>query len=70
MAEAYADAIQTAIDAYEQTKNEAYLSDAFIMSETNKASILELNRQQLQIEQFPEIPLQTAALFFMPHIGC
>lgn len=56
VAEAYADAIQTAVEVYEQTKNEAYLSDAFIMSETNKASILELNRQQLQIEQFPEIP--------------
>lgn len=54
--EAYAAAIQTAIDLYELTKNEDYLKDAFTLSETNKASILELNRQQLQIEQIPQIP--------------
>lgn len=54
--DAYAAAIQTAIDVYELTKNSAYLEDAFILSETNKASILELNRRQLQIEQIPEIP--------------
>jgi CHAT domain-containing protein len=54
--DAYAAAIQTAIDVYELTKNEEYLTDAFTFSETNKASILELNRQQLQIEQIPEIP--------------
>jgi len=54
--DAYATAIQTAIDVYELTKNEDYLRDAFTLSETNKASILELNRQQLQIEQIPEIP--------------
>lgn len=54
--DAYAAAIETAIQLYELTKNEAYLSDAFTLSETNKASVLELNRQQLQIEQIPEIP--------------
>ncbi|MEI7736712.1 MAG: CHAT domain-containing protein, partial [Ferruginibacter sp.] len=56
--EAYGDAIQTAIDLYELTKKNEYLTDAFILSETNKASILELNRQQLQIEQIPEIPVE------------
>ncbi len=54
--EDYAAAIQTAIDIYELTKDEQYLTDAFTLSETNKASILELNRQQLQIEEIPEIP--------------
>ena len=54
--ETYAAAIQTAIDVYEITRNSEYLTDAFTLSETNKASILELNRQQLQIEQIPEIP--------------
>lgn len=54
--DAYATAIQTAIDVYEFTKNEDYLRDAFTLSENNKASILVLNRQQLQIEQIPQIP--------------
>jgi len=54
--DAYAAAIETAIELYELTKKEAYLSDAFTLSETNKASVLELNRQQLQIEQLPGIP--------------
>ena len=52
----YAIAIQTAIDVYEITKNSDYLTDAFTLSETNKGSILELNRQQLQIEQIAGIP--------------
>lgn len=52
----YADAIQTAVDVYELTKNSDYLTDAFTLSETNKASVLELNRQQLQIEQIAGIP--------------
>lgn len=54
--DAYAAAIQTAIDAYELTKDETYLQDAFSLCETNKASILELNRQQIQIEEVPGIP--------------
>lgn len=54
--EAYAAAIETAVDVYELTKKEEYLTDAFILSETNKASILELNRQQPEIEQISEIP--------------
>lgn len=56
VADAYADAIQMALEIYETTKNEIYLADAFSLSETNKASILDLNRKQLQIEQIPEIP--------------
>ena len=56
VADAYADAIQIALEIYESTKDEAYLTVAFSLSETNKASILQLNRQQLLIEQIPEIP--------------
>lgn len=53
---AYAAAIQCAIDAYELTKKEEFLADAFTLSETNKASILELNRQQLKIEEIAGVP--------------
>ena len=56
VADAYSEAIQTAIDVYELTKNEDFLKDAFLLSEANKASILELNRQELQIEQIADIP--------------
>ena len=53
---AYAAAIQTAVDTYEVTKNDEYLTDAFTLSETSKASVLSLNRQQMQIEQIARIP--------------
>lgn len=56
VAEAYSEAIQTALEIFELTKNKDFLKEAFLLSETNKASILQLNRQQLQIEQISEIP--------------
>ena len=56
VAYAYADAIQIALEIYDATKDETYLTVAFSLSETNKASILQLNRQEMLIEQIPEIP--------------
>ncbi len=53
---AYSGAVETAIIAYEVTDMKEYLEQAFVFSEASKASILQVNRQQLQIEQIPEIP--------------
>lgn len=52
----YAAAVETAISAYEITHKKEYLQQAFVFSETSKASVLQVNRQQLQIEQIPGIP--------------
>ncbi len=54
--EAFSGAVETAFKAYEITGKKEYLQQAFAFSEANKASILQVNRQQLQIEQIPEIP--------------
>ncbi len=53
---AYSGAVETSINAYEITGKKEYLQQAFVFSESSKASILQVNRQQLQIEQIPEIP--------------
>ena len=54
--DAYAGAVETAINAYQVTSKKEYLQQAFIFGEASKATILQVNRQQLQIEQIPEIP--------------
>ncbi|MEP7238712.1 MAG: tetratricopeptide repeat protein, partial [Ferruginibacter sp.] len=54
--DAYSGAVETAINAFEVTGKKEYLEQAFVFSEASKASILQVNRQQLQIEQIPEIP--------------
>lgn len=54
--DSYSGAVETAIEAYEITAKKEYLHEAFVFSEASKGSILQTNRQQLQIGQITGIP--------------
>ncbi len=56
--EAYSNAIETAVALYELTGDEQYTAEAFVLSESSKATVLQVNREQLQIEQINGMPQQ------------
>src|SRR5205085_6885186 len=56
VSEAYKEAVETGLQLYELTKNKAYLAKAFNFAENSKASVLQADLHELELNHITGLP--------------